>query len=183
MEFSFFYVEESRPPLWSSGQSSWLHNGDVLCFLRGTNWIYICQVEESRPPLWSSGQSSWKQIQRFGFDSRRYEIFWEVVGLERSPLSLVRATEELLGRNSICFGLESQDYGLRDPSRWPSGIHLSAKVGTSVPRHARVSTSSITFRRWVVSVDEWNAASGVAVMVNYRNRKACCTSLVMREAE
>jgi hypothetical protein len=21
------------PPLWSSGQSSWLHNGDVLCFL------------------------------------------------------------------------------------------------------------------------------------------------------
>jgi hypothetical protein len=22
-----------RPPLWSSGQSSWLQNGDVLCFL------------------------------------------------------------------------------------------------------------------------------------------------------
>jgi hypothetical protein len=29
----FIYVEESRPPLWSSGQGSWLHNGDVLCFL------------------------------------------------------------------------------------------------------------------------------------------------------
>jgi hypothetical protein len=27
------YVEESIPPLWSRGQSSWLHNGDVLCFL------------------------------------------------------------------------------------------------------------------------------------------------------
>jgi hypothetical protein len=27
------YVEESRPPLWSRGQSSWLHNGDVLYFL------------------------------------------------------------------------------------------------------------------------------------------------------
>jgi hypothetical protein len=53
------YVEESRPPLWSSGQSSWLHNGDVLCFLWGLNWMYICYVEESRPPLWSSGQSSW----------------------------------------------------------------------------------------------------------------------------
>jgi hypothetical protein len=48
-----------RPILWSSGQSSWLHNRDVLCFLWGTNWIYICYVEESRPPLWSSGQSSW----------------------------------------------------------------------------------------------------------------------------
>jgi hypothetical protein len=55
------YVEESRPPLWSSGQSSWLHNGDVLCFLWGTDWIYICYVEESRPSLWSSGQSSWPQ--------------------------------------------------------------------------------------------------------------------------
>jgi hypothetical protein len=47
------------PPLWSTGQSSWLYNRDVLCFLWGTNWIYICYVEESRPPLWSSGQSSW----------------------------------------------------------------------------------------------------------------------------
>jgi hypothetical protein len=46
-------------PLWSSGQSSWLHNGDVLCFLWGTNWIYVCYAEESRPPLWSSSQSSW----------------------------------------------------------------------------------------------------------------------------
>jgi hypothetical protein len=53
-----FWLVPSRPPLWSSGQSSWLQNGDVLCFLCGTNWIYICYVEESRPPLWSSGQSS-----------------------------------------------------------------------------------------------------------------------------
>jgi hypothetical protein len=47
------------PPLWSSGQSYWLHNGDVLCFLCGTNCFYTCYVEESRPPLWSSGQRSW----------------------------------------------------------------------------------------------------------------------------
>jgi hypothetical protein len=51
-----------------------------------------------RPPLWSSGQSSWLQIQRYGFDSRRYQIFWEVVDLERGPLSLVSTIEELLGR-------------------------------------------------------------------------------------
>jgi hypothetical protein len=49
------------PPLLSSGQSSWLQSGDVLCFLWGTNWIDVCYVEESRPPLWSSGQSSWLQ--------------------------------------------------------------------------------------------------------------------------
>jgi hypothetical protein len=49
-----------------------------------------------RPPLWSSGQSSWLQIQRSGFESRRYLIFCEVVGLERGPLSLVSTIEELL---------------------------------------------------------------------------------------
>jgi hypothetical protein len=30
-----------------------------------------------------------------GFDSRRYRIFWEVVGLERGPLSLVSITEKV----------------------------------------------------------------------------------------
>jgi hypothetical protein len=38
---------------------------------------------------WSGGQSSLVQIQRFGFNFRRYQIFWEVVGLERGPLGLV----------------------------------------------------------------------------------------------
>jgi hypothetical protein len=107
------YVEKNRLPLWSSGQSSWLHNGDILCFQWGTNWIYICYVEESRPPLWSSGQSSWLQIERSGFDSRRYQVFRNVVGLERGPLSLVSTSEELLERNSGS-GLEIRDYGRRD---------------------------------------------------------------------
>jgi hypothetical protein len=40
-----------------------------------------------------------------GSDSRRYKIFWEVVGLEQGPLSLVSTIEELLGRNSSGFGL------------------------------------------------------------------------------
>jgi hypothetical protein len=31
-----------------------------------------------------------------GFDFRRYQIFWVVVGLERGPLSLVSSIEELL---------------------------------------------------------------------------------------
>jgi hypothetical protein len=35
------------------------------------------------------GQSSWLQIQRSRFDFRLYQIFWEVVRLERGPLSLV----------------------------------------------------------------------------------------------
>jgi hypothetical protein len=54
-----------------------------------------------------------------GFYSRCYQIFLEVVGLERGPLSLVSKTEELLGRKSSDSGLESREYGSRDPSRWP----------------------------------------------------------------
>jgi hypothetical protein len=36
-----------------------------------------------------------------GFDSRRYQIFSEVVGLERGPLSLVRKIMELLERKVV----------------------------------------------------------------------------------
>jgi hypothetical protein len=43
-----------------------------------------------------------------GFDSRRYQIFWEIVGLERGPLSLVRITEELLEWQSSGSGLENR---------------------------------------------------------------------------
>jgi hypothetical protein len=53
-----------------------------------------------------------------GFDSLRYQIFWEVMGLERGPLSLVSTTEELLGRNSSGSGLENREYGRGDPLRW-----------------------------------------------------------------
>jgi hypothetical protein len=64
------------------------------------------------PPLWSSGQSSWVQIQRSGFDSQCYQIFWEVVDLERSPLSFVSTSEELLGRRSSGFCLDNREYDL-----------------------------------------------------------------------
>jgi hypothetical protein len=42
-----------------------------------------------------SNQSLWLQIQRSGFDSPRYQVFQEVVGLERGPLSLVNKIELL----------------------------------------------------------------------------------------
>jgi hypothetical protein len=39
------------------------------------------------------------------------------VGLERHPLSLVSTIEELLEINSSGSGLESREYGRRDPLR------------------------------------------------------------------
>jgi hypothetical protein len=85
------------------------------------------------PLLWSSGQSSWLQIQRSGFDSGRYQIFWEVVGLERGPLSLVSKIEKLLGRKSSGSGLENKEYGSKDPSLWPSGTIYPQKLAPTSP--------------------------------------------------
>jgi hypothetical protein len=42
------------------------------------------------------------------------------VGLERGPLSLVSAIEELLEKRSSGSGLEIRGYGRRDPSRLKS---------------------------------------------------------------
>jgi hypothetical protein len=44
-----------------------------------------------------------------GFDSRTYQIFWQVRGLERGPLSLVITSEELLEKRSSGSGLENRD--------------------------------------------------------------------------
>jgi hypothetical protein len=49
---------------------------------------FVSLLSVRGPPVWSRGESSWLQTQMSGFDSRHYQIFWEVVGLERVPLSL-----------------------------------------------------------------------------------------------
>jgi hypothetical protein len=95
------------------------------------------------PLLWSSDQSSWLQIQRSGFDSWRYQIFWEVVDLERGPLGLVSTTEELIGRNSSGSGLESREHGRRDPSRWPRGTLHSQKLALTSPKSGGPSISIV----------------------------------------
>jgi hypothetical protein len=69
--------------------------------------------ETSVQQLPSHQELSWLQIQRFGFESRHYQTFWEVVGLELGPLSLVSTIKELLGRKSNGSGLESREYGRR----------------------------------------------------------------------
>jgi hypothetical protein len=116
-----------------------------VCFLWGTNWIYICYVEESRPPLWSSGQSSRLQIQKSGFDSRRSHIFWEVVGQESSPLSLVSTIEELLWRKSSGFGLENRVYGRRRSAKLTTR-HLSIRKFGSNFANKRRSLGLYSFR-------------------------------------
>jgi hypothetical protein len=89
----------------------------------------LANVQRLWPPLWSRGQNSWLQIQRSWFDSRRYEIFREVVVLDRSPFSLVSTIEELLWRN-YSVSVEIREYGRGDPSRWPRNTLYPQNVAT-----------------------------------------------------
>jgi hypothetical protein len=102
----------------------------------------LCQ----RPPLWSSSQSSWLQIQRSGFDSRNYQIFWDIEGLERGPLNHVSTIEELLGRKSSGSGLRSQEYGRRDPSCWPRGTLNPQKLALNSPKSSGRSVGIVRSR-------------------------------------
>jgi hypothetical protein len=59
------------------------------------------------------------------------------VGLEWGPLGHVSTVEELLGRKSSGSGLESREYGRRDPSSLPHGTLYPQKVGTNFANKRR----------------------------------------------
>jgi hypothetical protein len=65
--------------------------------------------------------------------SRHYQIFWEVVGLERGPLSLVSTIEELLRRNSSGSSLDNREYGRGDPLRRPRDTLYPQKLALTSP--------------------------------------------------
>jgi hypothetical protein len=83
-------------------------------------------------PQWLGGIASVVSVSFYrswgrGFDSRRYQIFWEVVGLERGPLSLVSITKELLE-------WKSSGSGSRKPRLTAVGIRRTDHVTPSILR-------------------------------------------------
>jgi hypothetical protein len=114
------------------------------------NWLILHLVADLIDSS-VGGQSSWLHIQRSGFDSRHYQIFWEVVGLQLGPLSHVSTIEELLERESSSSSLENRDYSHRDPPRWPRGTFYPQKLPltsltSGVTRHSSLATQATEFR-------------------------------------
>jgi hypothetical protein len=96
VNFSILLPSYFQPAHWSC--TKW------FLWVQAFNW----SVAWHWPPLWFGGQGSWLQIRWSGFNSRRYQIFWEVVGPERGPLSLMRIIEELFQGNKSS-GLENRN--------------------------------------------------------------------------
>jgi hypothetical protein len=86
-------------------EKGFILQGENICIVaeesgvQSMTWNRLCGLEVRVPGYRSIG---------LGFDSRRYQIFWKVVGLERDPLSLARIIEELFQGNSGS-GLENRD--------------------------------------------------------------------------
>jgi hypothetical protein len=76
-----------------------------------------------------------------GFDSRRYHIFWEAVGLVRGPLSPCESKWGATWKKSSGSGLENRLTTVGDPPRWPRDTPLSTKVGTKFRQHVAVAQS------------------------------------------
>jgi hypothetical protein len=107
------------------------------------NFYYIFNCG---PPLWSSDQSSWLQIQRSGFDSRRYQIFWEVVGLERDPLSLMIQLRSFLEEKVAAPVKKTKVTAVGYPSRWPRVTLYPQKLALTLPTSGGSSVSIVLSR-------------------------------------
>jgi hypothetical protein len=125
----------------ASGQK--LKNGPSNCYQFNVYWLKItmqiilsCLVV-GVPGYRSSGRR---------FDFRSYQIFWDVVSLERGPLSPVNTTEGLLGRNSSGSGLENREYGRGDLLRWPRDILYPQKLALTSPTSGGRSVGIVRLR-------------------------------------
>jgi hypothetical protein len=81
-----------------------------------------------------------------GFNSRRYQIFWEVVGLERGPLSLVRIIEEQLENKVAVPVYKTEINGRGDSLRWPRDTLYLLKLAITSPTSGGRSVGIVRWR-------------------------------------
>jgi hypothetical protein len=81
-----------------------------------------------------------------GFDSERYQFFWEVVGLERGPLSLVRIIKELLEWKSSSSSQKNRINDRGDPLRWPRDTLYPQKLALTSPTSGGRSVGIVRLR-------------------------------------
>jgi hypothetical protein len=106
-------------------------------FLIFTWWYRLCGLVVRIPGYRSRGPA---------FDSWRYQIFWEVVGLEWGPLSLVRIIEELLEWKSSGSGQDTRINGRADTLHWPHDTLYPQKLALTSPPSGGRSVGIVRLR-------------------------------------
>jgi hypothetical protein len=81
-----------------------------------------------------------------GFDFRRYQIFWKVVGLEWGPFSLMSTIEELLVRDSGGSSLENWEYAHVVPLCWLRDTLYPQKLAPTLPTSGGRSVGIVHLR-------------------------------------
>jgi hypothetical protein len=81
-----------------------------------------------------------------GFDSRRYQIFWEVVGLEQGPLRLVRITEKYLKENVAAPVQKTEINGRGYSLRWQRDTVYPLKLASTSSRSGGHSVGVVRLR-------------------------------------
>jgi hypothetical protein len=74
------------------------------------------------------------------------------VGLERDPLSLESRIEELLERKNSGSGLESREYGRKNPPRWSRGNLYPQKLALTSPTSGGRSVGIVRSRTQTTEV-------------------------------
>jgi hypothetical protein len=96
-----------------------------------------------RPPLWLVVRVPGYRSRGSGFDSQRYQIFWEVVGLERGPF---RITEELRERTASVPVYKTEINGRGDSLRWPRDTLYQLKLALTSPTSGGRSVGIVRWR-------------------------------------
>jgi hypothetical protein len=130
--------------------------------LYSCSWILlhiVCTHCVARVPGYRSGDA--------GVDSRPYQMFWEVVGLERGPLIIVKITEELLE-------WKSSGSGSRKSRLTAVGIRCADHT---TPSSQKLAVTSPKSGGRLVDKFACGLKSRSSVLKYYRFTKARCVSI------
>jgi hypothetical protein len=131
----------------------WPHYEFILlsCSIRD----YLCGLVVRVPVYRSRGP---------GFDSRRYQILWEVVDLERGLLSLVKIIEELPERKVAAPVQKTEINGRGDSLRWPRDTLYRLKFALTSPTSGGRFVGIV---RWRTKASEFSLYTSVKMKILY----------------
>jgi hypothetical protein len=123
-----------------------------------------------------------------GFDSWLCHIFWEAVGLERGPLSLVNIIEELLEWKSSGSGFrKSRLTAAGGPLCWPRDTHYPQKLALTSPTSGdrsvgivclRTKATEFFFKHKHKKCQEWSECVGTSQNYPFIRSRLCAWSEV-----